>query len=94
MITSFRHKGLQQFWDKGIGSKLPADQRGKIRLILDTLNDVSMLPQDLFPFRNWRVHQMSGNYKGYWSITVKENWRIIFKSDEKNVSDLDYLDYH
>ena len=94
MITSFRHKALRQFWEKGVGSKLPPDQRNKIRLILDTLNDVSMMPQDLLPFKNWRVHQMGGNYAGYWSVTVKENWRIIFRFDSKNMCDIDYLDYH
>ncbi|HBT94196.1 MAG TPA: Killer protein, partial [Chitinophagaceae bacterium] len=31
---------------------------------------------------------------GFWSITVKENWRIIFKFDGKNIIDVDYLDYH
>jgi proteic killer suppression protein len=79
MIASFRHKALQQFWEKGVSSKIPVDQRNKIRLILDTLNDITAMPQDLLPFRNWRVHQLSGNYTGYWSLMVKENWRIIFK---------------
>ena len=94
MKASIRHKALQQFWEKGDSSKIPADQRNKIRLILDTLNDLTAMPQDLLPFRNWRVHQLSGNYTGYWSLTVKENWRIIFKFEGKNVLDLDYLDYH
>lgn len=33
---------------------------------------------------------MQGDFKGYWSVTVKENWRIIFKFDGKNVMDIDY----
>ena len=94
MITTFKHKGLQIFWEKGIGTKLPADQRGKIRLILDTLNDAGMIPQDLLPFKNWRIHQMQGNRSGTWSITVKENWRIVFKFDGRNAFDIDYLDYY
>ncbi len=94
MIASFKHKGLQEFWKKGVGKKLPPDQRNKIRLILDTLNDVIIMPDDLMPFRNWRVHQMSGKYVGYWSVTVKENWRIIFRFHNKNVFDIDFLDYH
>jgi toxin HigB-1 len=39
MIVSFEHKGLQLFWEKGNASKLPADQRNKIRLILDAINE-------------------------------------------------------
>ena len=38
--------------------------------------------------------RMQGDFKGYWSVTVKENWRIIFKFDGKTVMDIDYIDYH
>lgn len=94
MIVSFKHKGLQEYWERGIASKLPADQRNKIRLILDTLHDVNFLPYDLLPFKHWHVHQLNGNYEGYWSVTVKENWRIIFRFENGNILDLNFLDYH
>ncbi len=94
MITSFKHKGLQLFWEKGNASKLPADQRNKIRLILDSINVVTILPQDLLQFKNWKIHPLKGELKDYCSLTVKENWRIIFKFDGKNVVDIDYIDYH
>jgi proteic killer suppression protein len=94
MIVSFKHKGLRQYWEKGNAIKLPPDQRSKIRLILDTLNDVSEMPKDLELFKNWRVHQLSGIYDEYWSIMVKENWRIIFRFQNGLVFDVDYLDYH
>lgn len=94
MIVSFKHKGLRQYWEKGNSIKLPPDQRSKIRLILDTLNDVSEMPKDLELFKNWRVHQLSGKYDEYWSLTVKENWRIIFRFQNGLVFDVDYLDYH
>ncbi|MBY0480166.1 MAG: type II toxin-antitoxin system RelE/ParE family toxin [Chitinophagaceae bacterium] len=94
MILSFKHKGLKEFWEKGIATKLPPDQRNKIRLILDTLNDVSEMPKDLELFRNWRVHQLAGVYAGFWSLTVKQNWRIIFRFQNSSVVDIDFLDYH
>lgn len=94
MIISFKHKGLQLFWEKGNASKLPADQRNKIRLILDAINEVTVLPHDLLPIKNWKIHPLQGNLKDYWSLTVKENWRIIFKFDGRNASDIDYIDYH
>lgn len=94
MIISFKHKGLQLFWEKGSASKLPADQRNKIRLILDAINEAGTIPKDLLPFRNWKIHPLQGDFKGYWSVTVKENWRIIFKYDGKNAADIDYVDYH
>ena len=88
MIASFKHKGLRN------ANKLPPNQRSKIRLILDTLNDVSEMPKDLELFKNWRVHQLSGSYDGYWSLTVKENWRIIFQFQDGLIINIDYLDYH
>lgn len=94
MILNFKHKGLQLFWEKDNSSKLPADQRNKIRLLLDTINDASEVPDDFLPFRNCKIHSLSGDLKGYWSLTVKENWRIIFKFDGKDAYDIDYLDYH
>ncbi len=94
MILSFKHKGLQLFWETGNGSKLPSDQKNKIRLILDAINDASIVPQDFLPFRNWKIHPLAGGYEGYWSLTVKENWRIIFKFDGKNAYDVEYIDYH
>ena len=94
MITTCKHKGLQIFWDKGIATKLPADQRSNLRLILDTLNDAGILPQDLLPFKSWRIHQMHGSRSGEWSLTVKENWCIVFKFEDTNAFDIDYPDYH
>ena len=94
MIVIIKHKGLKEFWTKGLSGKLPSDQKNKIRLILDTLNDANEIPQDLFPFKSWNTHKLRGSHVGFWSITVKENWRIIFKIDGKNIIDVDYLDYH
>lgn len=93
-ITSFKHKALRLFWETGNKRKLPADQVNKIRLLLDTINVVTIVPEYFYPFKNWRIHQLSGNYDGFWSLTVKENWRIIFKFDGNNCYDIDYVDYH
>jgi len=94
MIVSFKHKGLQLFWEKGDASKIAPDQRNRIRLMLDAINDANTVPQDLLPFRNWKIHPLQGDFKGYWSLTVKENWRIIFKFDGTNAVDINYTDYH
>jgi len=76
---------LNFFGKKGNASKLPADQKNKIRLLLDAINEASNVPQDLSPFRNWKIHALQGNLDGFWSLTVKENWRIIFKWEGKTL---------
>ena len=40
------------------------------------------------------LHRLSGDLKGFWSVTVSHNWRIIFRFEESDVFDVDFVDYH
>ncbi len=42
----------------------------------------------------YRLHRLRGNLRGFWSITVSGNWRIVFRSDGGNALDIDLIDYH
>ena len=42
----------------------------------------------------WRLHPLSGKYKGHWSVAVSGNWRIVFAFDGADAVLVDYLDYH
>jgi proteic killer suppression protein len=42
----------------------------------------------------YRLHQLTGNRRGIWTITVNANWRLTFKFEEGNVHILNYEDYH
>ncbi len=94
MILTFKHKGLLLLWKTGDTRKLPHDQITKITHILTTLNVVKQVPNDLISFKNWGIHKLRGNYDSYWSLIIKENWRIVFRFDEENVYDVDLVDYH
>jgi proteic killer suppression protein len=94
MIKNYRDKRLRLLWETGKSGKLPADQLIRIRQMLELIDSAQSVPQDFEFFRSWKIHPLKGNLKGYWSLTVKENWRIIFRFDGKNAFDLDYLDYH
>jgi proteic killer suppression protein len=45
---------------------------------------------------SWRVHQLTGDRKGTWSLTITRSWRLTFRIDrtEGEILDLDYEDYH
>jgi len=45
---------------------------------------------------SWKVHQLTGDRKGTWSLSVTRNWRITFRIDSENeeIVDLNYEDYH
>ncbi len=42
----------------------------------------------------WRIHQLTGDRAGTWSLSVSGNWRITFGIEEGEVSNLDLEDYH
>ena len=92
MIASFRHKGLKSYYEKGDTSKLPAQHIAKIRLILTRLDAVGMPEEMQVP--GYNLHQLSGNLKGFWSVKVSGNYRIIFRFKGVNAYDVDYADYH
>ncbi|MDQ7018913.1 MAG: type II toxin-antitoxin system RelE/ParE family toxin [Robiginitomaculum sp.] len=92
MIKTIKHKGLKLFYEKGDRSKLPADMIAKIiriMTILDEARDVEALDRPAL-----RLHKLTGNRKGEWSVTVRANWRIVFSFTNGNVYDLDFVDYH
>lgn len=94
MIKSINHKSLRQLWENGNSSKLPADQVIRIRQMLEVLDGAEKVLQDFEFFRSWKIHPLKGKWKGFWNLSVKENWCIIFRFVDEDAFDLDYLDYH
>lgn len=92
MIKSFRHKGLQRFFETGSKAGIQASHAEKLRLQLAAL-DQAQKPEDTSA-PSWGLHPLRGDLKGYWAITVNGNWRLIFFFEGVNVILLDYLDYH
>ena len=81
-------------WENNDNSKLPAAQLKKISFLLQIIDDLEEVPQDLATFASLRPHPLKGDLKGYWSLDVTGNYRIIFRFENKNAFDLDYLDTH
>ena len=55
--------------------------------------DSASKPSDL-DLPDYRLHPLKGNMKGYWSISISANWRIIFRFEEGDAYDVDLVDYH
>ena len=92
MITNFRHKGLRQFYESGSKAGIQAQHAERLRLILARL-DSSREPRDM-NLPGLRLHSMSGDLAGFWSVNVSGNWRVIFRFDMQDACDVDYLDDH
>lgn len=93
MIESIAHKGLKRLWEKNDPSKLPPEQIEKIKRILSVLNSAKTLePLKMVP--GYKLHPLSGELKGFWSVWVTGNYRIYFRFDDGNAYDVDYSDYY
>ena len=92
MIKSLKHRGLKRLYEKGDRSGIRADQVETVDRIL-TLLDAASTPQAL-DLPRYHLHPLKGDMKGYWAVTVRANWRIIFKFEDGNAVDVALIDYH
>ena len=92
MIESFKHKGLKRLFEQDDRSRLAADMVDRIRLILAAL-DAATTVDDLDQ-PSFRLHPLKGSLKGHWAVTVRANWRIVFRFEGETASDVDLVDYH
>ncbi len=92
MIRNFRSRALKRFFERGDESRIRADHRETVRDILARLN-ASAAPEDM-DLSGFRLHPLKGEYAGFWAVTVRANWRVVFRFEEGHAVDVDYLDYH
>jgi proteic killer suppression protein len=92
MIKSFRHKGLQRFFETGSKSGIQATHVVKLRLQLAALDQATSAADLSAP--SWSLHPLKGELKGHWAVTVNGNWRMVFTFDGIDAVLVDYMDYH
>ncbi|MEQ9111563.1 MAG: type II toxin-antitoxin system RelE/ParE family toxin [Rhodospirillaceae bacterium] len=92
MIQTFRHRGLKRLYERGDRSKVPSTLRDRIEDAMALL-DVASSPQDL-DLPGFRLHPLKGTLKGFHSITLSGNWRLVFRLVDGHANDVDLLDYH
>ncbi len=92
MILKVKHKGLKKLQTKGDGKSLNQDHVEKLEDILTVL-DAAKKPADV-DIPGYDLHPLRGDRKGEWSVTVSGNWRVTFKFDGEDVTDVHYEDYH
>ena len=88
MIRSFRHKGLKRFYEKGSARGLPPQRLSRLRLILAGLDAAEDL--DGLSLPGYQLHPLKGELKGFWSLRVTGNFRVIFRFEKKEPWDVDW----
>ena len=92
MIANFKHRGLKRLYERGDGSRLPADHLRRIRFVLGLLDTAQTIgDMDIYALR---LHQLKGDWNGCWAVTVRAQWRIVFRFEDGEARDVDYVDYH
>ena len=92
MIQRIRHKGLKKLYQNDSAAKVNPDHADKLRRILGVLDQASRPEEVDLP--GFRLHSLKGDYDGFYAVEVSGNWRVIFRFDGDQVTDVDYLDYH
>lgn len=93
-IKSIAHKGLRRLIEDGVASGVPAAPLAKIETIVAFLEAAPGI-EAVKKLQTWKAHQLTGDRKGTWSLTVTRNWRITFEINEQNeIENLDFEDYH
>jgi proteic killer suppression protein len=92
VIKSFRHSGLEKFFQTGSKAGIQPTHANKLRLRLAVL-DKSVDSQGM-NVPGWRLHALAGNMEGHWSVWISGNWRLTFRFEGEDAILVDYQDYH
>jgi toxin HigB-1 len=94
-LGRFHHKGLRLLYEDGNIRGVAPAMADKLRKLLFALETAADLDQP-GRFPGWKLHPLKGDLKGFWSLTVTGNWRLIFRYDEETsaADEIDLIDYH
>ncbi len=92
MIKGWRHKGLKKFYETGSKAGIQPAHAKILGLLLLQLSS-AIKPEDMNTPGNY-FHPLHGELKGYYSVKVSGNWRLIFQFEKEDAILVDYVDYH
>ena len=94
-IRNFAHKGLKRLYEEDSSKGVSPDTVGKLRKMLAFLDDMQD-PGELRSLPSWKVHTLTGDRKGTWSLSVTRNRRLTFCLDsaEREIYDVNLEDCH
>ncbi|MFP5277091.1 MAG: type II toxin-antitoxin system RelE/ParE family toxin [Acidobacteriota bacterium] len=92
MIRSIRHKGLRRLYEDDDSSAVNPDHAAKLRNILARLDAARTVADMDLP--GFRLHPLKGELRGFHAVTVRANWRVVFRFVDGGVADVDVVDYH
>jgi len=92
MIIRFRHKGLERLFTSGETRGVSAQHVQRLRRLLASLSTATS-PLNM-NIAGYQLHPLVGERKGEWAVSVSGNWRLVFRFEGENATDVDLVDYH
>ena len=92
-IVGFRHKDLERFWRRDEARGIARQYEDKLRAMLTALEEAQNVAE-LATVPGWRLHPLKGNRRGVWSLSITRNYRLTFRLELPDVSEIDIEDYH
>jgi proteic killer suppression protein len=94
-IRNFIHKGLKRLYADDAAKGVPPDTVDKLHKMLAFLDNMDD-PEELRALPSWKVHTLTGDRKGTWSLSVTANRRLTFciDSSEREIYNVNLEDYH
>ena len=96
MIRNISSKAAQDIYD-GVNSRhartLPSELHAKAQRLLDQINAAVVLEVLKAPPGN-RLEKLKGDWEGFWSIRINDQWRVVFRWEAGDALDVDIIDYH
>ena len=84
-------QGTEAAFEQDDPSGVNPEHVARLSNILATLHAAPTVAHMDLP--GFRLHALKGELKGFWAVTVRANWRVIFRFDA-GAEDVDYVDYH
>ena len=81
-IRNFAHKGLKRFYTEDSPQGVPPDTADKLRKMLAYLDNLED-PEELRALTVWKVHTLTGDRKGTWTLSVTRNRRLTFRIEHR-----------
>ena len=92
MIKSFRHKGMERFFETGSRAGIQTAHAPRLSRQLLALNAAKRAEDMDLP--GWQLHPLKGDLADHWSVKVSGNWRLTFTFVGEDAALVDYQDYH
>ncbi len=93
MIKKITDKETKKVWNRQFSKKLPTEIQKRAWAKLSAIHAASELVSLEIPPSN-KLKALGGDLKGFYSIRINDQWRIIFRFDQGDAWDVQITDYH